>query len=251
MLRLMVSVLALAGWLAGCGSNSGSPAMAPIDQVIGGYWEGVDDQGALLTVLASDDGAFHYFSDSGAQGTGTATVNSRSVSIDMMLAAPLGATLSDGSATADCTATGRLFQRFEFDLTLSCTTDMGATLDSTVTLTFNSVFDLDSSLATVAANYDANGVVLTLMSDGTMFEQDPNTGCVLNGQITPLDPRFNMYDLAFTFASCTGADAKLNGVDFTGLAIYDDTQTPNVLFGGVTGVVDGELTAVAISVPRS
>jgi len=250
MLRLLVSVLALAGWLAGCGSNSGSPAMAPIDQVVGGYWEGVDDQGASIVVLATDDGVVHYFSDSGAQGTGTATVNSRMVSVEMTLAAPLGSTLSDGSATADCTGTGRVFQRLQFDLTLSCMTDMGGTLDSTIPLEFNHVFDLDGALATVAGQYDASGVVLNIDGNGVMDEQDPSTGCVLNGQIAVVDPRFDIYDIAFTFGNCTGADAKLNGVDFTGLAAYDDTQTPNVLFGGLTGVVDGVLTAAAVSVPR-
>ena len=83
-----------------------------------------------------------------------------------------------------------------------------------------------------------------------MFEQIPGTGCIISGQVTIIDSRFNAYDLFMTFSNCVGDFAFRNGVTFTGLAILDNTVTPELLGIGMTGEVEGVIVSVAVTLPR-
>jgi hypothetical protein len=105
----------------------------------------------------------------------------------------------------------------------------------TFTLTYDPLYDRDSSLATIAGNYrEPNGTVVTVDANGNIFSQDATTGCVLNGRASVIDSRYNAYHVEYTFASCTGQLTALNGVTFTGLATLDNTTPPEQAIVAVT-----------------
>lgn len=84
-------------------------------------------------------------------------------------------------------------------------------------LNFDTVYNLTSSLATLAGNwtYTANGFSLTaaIAPDGTFTAIDSNN-CTYAGAFSLIDPNFNAYGDSYTRA-CAGVS-----VAFTGLAAY-------------------------------
>jgi hypothetical protein len=58
---------------------------------------------------------------------------------------------------------------------------------------------------------------------------------VLNGTISTSDSTHNVYEVSYTLASCTGSAQVLSGVQFSGLASLDNTQSPAQLTIAVTG----------------
>lgn len=106
-------------------------------------------------------------------------------------------------------------------------------------------------MSIIAGNYDDDGVVFNINANGVIFEQDPTTSCVLNGQVTIIDSNFNAYDVSLSVSNCTGAEAILNGSTFTGLAVLDSTAPPpDELVIAVTGAVSGVTFAVILSINR-
>jgi len=67
-----------------------------------------------------------------------------------------------------------------------------------------------------------------------MTSQSANNGCVLNGTISTSDTAHDVYEVAYTFGSCTGNYTVLNGVQFTGLA-YLNASSPAQLTLAVAG----------------
>lgn len=79
-----------------------------------------------------------------------------------------------------------------------------------------------ASIASISGNYaDANsGAVLTVSDDGSVFSQDSETGCVLNGQVSTSesDPTIAVFE--FVYANCT--DDKPSEQRARGLAVLVD-----------------------------
>lgn len=112
-------------------------------------------------------------------------------------------------------------------------------------LQYDVLYERDSSLATVAGNYDdGSGSVLNISGDGTVFEQDPSSGCVISGLVSIIDAAYNMYDIALEFSNCVGEFAFVNGSSFTGMAALDNTSTPEGLIIAVTGDVSGDTASL-------
>lgn len=77
--------------------------------------------------------------------------------------------------------------------------------------------------------------------------QDADTGCVINGQVSIIDERFNAYRAQYTYVNCTGQYAALNGRQFRGLASLDNTVTPErVVLGAVTSSGSPTLAVVFV-----
>ena len=55
------------------------------------------------------------------------------------------------------------------------------------------------------------------------------SGCTYTGQISVINPSYNLYSVSITASGCTGNYAVLNGLTEQGLATVDSTVTPNVL----------------------
>ncbi len=234
--------------LFGCGEG-GSFAPAA-NQALGGIWEGTDSDGTEIVALSTDSGRFHWLAETGDQGFGTGSVSGSAVTLNYTLVAPLDFTLFDGSASATCSGTGTIQERQTLAVTVDCTTSLGGTLSTSASLTYNSLFDRDSALSVIAGNYEDEGLVFNINADGVIFEQDPIFGCVLGGKVTIIDPNFNAYDVSLSVSNCVGQASILNGSTFTGLAILDNTESPEVLFAGLTGTVAGVTFAIVFALDR-
>lgn len=116
--------------------------------------------------------------------------------------------------------------------TFTCVAGM---VNAGISLTFNGLYYLPSSLATISGTYKdlATGTVLTINTDGTVFAQDATTGCVINGTVSIINPSYNVYGIEVSYANCTGSLTTLNGATLAGFAALDNTNSPEQLLAGV------------------
>ena len=233
--------------LTACGNSGGnaapnnSPPPPPppaADATPGGIWAGVDTGGVDIIALVTESGRFQYVNEFFDQGTGNLAVSSgNAISSSFQLVTALGATFDDGTTLADCTLSGTLVERQSMEISTDCTTTAGHQTQSTATLTYNALYERDSALTVIAGNYDDDGLVLNIDSNGVIFEQDPSSGCITDGQISVIDPDYNAYDVEFGFSNCSGPNAILNGTNFVGMATLDNTVVPETLIIAATGEV--------------
>jgi hypothetical protein len=122
-----------------------------------------------------------------------------------------------------------------------------------LSLSFNSLYNTASSLATISGNYTdpSSGDVIAINSNGAITWQDPATGCVGNGTVSIIDATYNAYRVQFDYANCTGQAAVLNGVQFSGLASLNTTASPQQAVAGVTGQAGGVTYSIVITLNRS
>ena len=253
LLRYGLLYLLFAVFLAACGGGGGGGGgpPPPVDQAIGGIWEGTDSGGTVIIALVTESGQLHWLAETGEQGFGTGSVNGSAATFNYTLVSTLGFTFPDGSTSATCTGSGTIQQRQTLAVAGTCTTTLGTVSSDSASFVYNSLYDLDSALSVVAGNYDDEGLVFNVNANGVIFEQEPITGCVTNGQITIIDPNFNAYDVSMSFSSCVAPFDLLNGSTFTGLAVYDNTAPPpDELVIGVTGAVLGVTFAIPIALDR-
>lgn len=245
--------------LAGCGGGggvgdfdlAGGLNITFPDQAFGGIWTGTDDNGLEILALTTETGRLHWIApETGEQGFGTGTVSALHADVEYTYVAPLGFTLEDGSTSASCAGGGIISERVSLWVNAGCTTESGSTFNNTATLDYDALYDRDSSLALVAGNYDDFGLVVNVTANGEVFEQDPATGCVVNGQIDIIDSRFNAYDVSITYSNCEGAVANLNGATFSGLGILDNSAVPETAIFALTGVVDNVIYSVIYELTR-
>lgn len=258
MKQLSIALCALA--IAACGGGGSSadsnaplppppPPPQPVtDALPGGVWTGVDSDGDEIFALVTETGRFHFIDDFFNQGVGTLSVsNGNDVAGNFQLITELGLTFADGTTLADCTLSGTIAERQSMTVSVSCTTTAGLQDQFTATLAYDGLYDRDSSLATISGTYDdGSGAGINIAADGSIFEQDPISGCVINGQVTIIDSAFNAYDIEFGFSACTGQGAVLNGTSFVGIGLLDNTVAPEVLMVGTTGDVAGTLVSVVL-----
>ena len=237
--------------LHGCGGGGGDspPPFVPppvVNQSPGGIWLGVDSIGQDIVALVTETGRFHFIADLSSQGSGILSVsNGNDVNGNFDLVTELGFVFPDGTTLANCTLSGTVNERQTLTVTVNCTTTAGLQTQTTVALSYEPLYDRDSSLATIAGMFDdGSGVVTIIAADGTIFEQDPVSGCVLNGQVSIINTAFNAYDFEFGISNCTGLFAVLNGATFVGIGVLDNTVNPELLVVGLTGVVSGVLISI-------
>lgn len=219
------------------------PASPPAGQAIGGIWRGIDTNAVNILALSTEDGRIHFIYDNGQQGFGIATVDDTAVTIEYTLVTTLTSILADGSRSAQCVSTGTIQERQSITMTTECGTTRGTKSTSSALLTYNNLYDRDSSLAAIAGTYNDFGSILTIDSNGILFEQDPLTGCVFNGQLSIIDASYNAYELIMDISACGDANRILNGATFSGIAMLDDTGNPETLIAGLTGDVAGAIVA--------
>jgi hypothetical protein len=211
----------------------GPPDIPPVttDVPVGGWWMGTtmlttgQQEKLELLALVAEDGRAYFLQQDGVMFWGTLQSSRDRVTSTLVGAGLLGTPLWDGSASGTGTVSGTIWERSTIVGTQDFTTTAGGRTVSSLALTYQSMYDDNSSLATIAGNYaDALGLsggVLNIASNGTLFLQDPASGCVINGQVSIINAAYNAYGIRFSYSSCTGLDSALNGVTFTGLAGYD------------------------------
>jgi hypothetical protein len=270
--------------LAACGGGGGGGSTASdpggttpppvVNQSPGGIWQTQYVQASGPTAgdtikglaIVDETGSF-FFADRDQNnscvtlGFGQATVTGSSISGNVDEAAATYAlapgvntncAFPDGSTSGTGTISGTVTQRSSMAITDSGTTSNGTSLGTeTHTWTFNSLYDNSSSLATVSANYWDGSNTFSVNGNGAIFEQDPASGCVINGQISIINAQYNAYSLSLSFSNCAGTAAAANGRTLTGLATLDTTVSPAQLdFGVSTSVNGGGFIVIVDSLPH-
>lgn len=233
-------VLAVGGVVAACGgggggSNTNTPAPPVAAVSPGGIWEGTDSvTGLNLLGLVSESGEFHFIRGDNVQFVGTATMTGSAISASYEAFTQVGTVFPDGTTHGTGTLSGTVQQRTSITGTSQARTDSGAVSNGTVNLRFNAVYNRPSSLATIAGNFrePTSGAIVSISSNGTAFSQDATTGCVLNGTVSIINATYNAYRVQWTYSSCRGTAASLNGVTFRGLGTLDNTSAPEALVLG-------------------
>jgi len=266
----VVLSLVVVGSLSGCGGGGGGAGSAPAptlqstNQSPGGFWTtqytltAGPNTGDTVNAFAvvTENGQFYYAATDQTTGCVVEAVfgqlsvsgNSISGSFDGDTPPSLNTPCAYPVVPETGTISGTISQRSEMTLALAGNaSNLGPN-----TFTFSSEYNEPSSLATIAGNYTDNGGsnTLSINADGVIFEQDPTTGCVTNGQVSVIDAQYNVYSMSLTFDNCTGTSADLNGVTLTGFASLDHRLSPAVLSYGLSTSVDGVPIVVVHANPK-
>jgi len=247
-------------WLAACNSGddgaggSVPPPLSPPPpatmQSPGGIWTGTRPNGTDIIVLISETSEMRIVDAFGNQGFGQVVVsNQTDIASDYLLAPPFGGSLIDGSDSGSCMLNGIVQERQSIDYEVECMTALGGVFGGTILLTYDPVYDMDSSLARVAGMYDMQGDVLTVDVNGALFVQNSQTGCVANGQVALLDIEWNLYDVSMTTENCQGSSAPLNGANWEGLATILIAPGAEAVLVGLTAGVDGLPVSLILALP--
>lgn len=235
----VVSVLLSACGGGGDGSGGATANPAPTNASPGGVWVRSAAPGVPgITGLVTETGEFHFLRDDGVQFFGTLSTSGNSVSGSLTGVTPIGFVFPGGSTTGTGTFSGTVQARTSLTGTVNFTTS-GTTDVSNISYTFDPIYNRTSSLATIAGNYrdPSTNAVVNVNSNGVIFSQDAVTGCVINGTVSIINSSYNAYRVEYTFSSCRGLQANLNGTTARGLGAIDNTVAPEQV---IIGVVNGQ-----------
>ena len=264
MLRGFLPIPALLLVVSGCGGGGslpipdvGSPGPPdppdpPTEEASpGGVWQGTSSLGFAVVGLVTESGQFHFIQGDGAQLVGRLSTPDEELSANFVGYVPFGEKFDDGSTTGVGTLSGNLDERSSISADIDFTTSRGDSSHSTIELSYDPIYERDSSLESVAGNYldTEKNVVVNVNSDGELFSQDPESHCIINGTVSVIDPAFNLYRVEYTFSNCNGKEKDLNGATAEGLATLDDTRSPAALIMGVEVAAAGHASAGVF--PRS
>jgi hypothetical protein len=252
-----LTLTALVILLASCGGGGGYGGFSnptSMNALPGGIWRGTESVSGLQVVgLVDEAGDFHFVRSDNVQYVGTASVSINSVTANFDGYTQAGTTFPDGSTRGTGSVSGTIQARTTLTLMYQFRTLAGTVSNGTLNLTFDVLYNRVSSLTTISGNFTnpQNGVVVTVSSNGSVFSQDPTSGCVLNGTVTIINAAYNAYRVDFSYASCTGQTAFLNGLQFSGLGTLDNTVTPERAIIGVTAQSGGSKYSLVYSLNRS
>jgi hypothetical protein len=230
------SLLILLTGCTGVGGDTGSSTTT--NQSAVGIWSGSDSvTGLAVTAIVNSSGDAEFLRSDGAQFAGTAQVSGSSLAVAVDGYSNFTTTFSDGTTTGVGTISGTVTTSTTMTVNLSFTTSGDTTITGTWTLSYDSLSTLASSLAAVNANYTdgTTGATVSIDGLGDVNSQDATTGCVMNGTISTSDTAYDIYQVNFTYKSCTGNYAVLNDVEMSGLAVLDTGVSPQQLVIAVTG----------------
>jgi hypothetical protein len=252
----LVIALCLTMSLLACGGGGGSTTapMPTPNASPGGIWMGTESVSGLSDEgIVDEAGQFHFIRSDGVQYVGTATTTGNSISANFDGYAPINTAFGDGSTHGTGTLSGTIVARTSISVTIQFETDAGTSSSQTLALTFSSLYDVASSLATISGNYTdpSTGDVISVSSGGDVSWQDAASGCVGNGTVSIINASYNAYGVQFTYSNCTGAAAALNGVQFTGLGTLDNAVSPEQFLVGVNGAAGATTYAAVLGLNRN
>jgi len=230
----------------GSGSVSNSSAT--------GVWSGSDSISGLgVTAVIDSGGQATFIRTDGVQFTGSVQVSGATLAAQVDGYSNFPASFSDGSTYGIGTLDGTVTTGATLTATLTFTTNKNTSIPGNWSLTFEAFSNNGSSTSDISANYTdtTTGAILSITTTGVMSSQDPNTGCVLNGSVSTSDSTRAIYQVAYSYGSCTGNYAVLNGVQFTGLATLNSNASPTQLTMAVTGASSSNKYAIVSNLAGS
>jgi hypothetical protein len=260
-MRMFLMALAMPVLLAvgACGGGGGDPPATTPRPSVGGLWA-VNTTQVQGRVLVTEDGRFfgssvnlanncvvlNYGSvvTNGNAFTGTATGAIATVSVGAPIA---DCTFPDGTLSATTSLSGSFVPQTSITVTSTATSSLGLSLGTqTSSLQFDPLYNVPSSLTAIAGTWNGpTGNTLTIGSTGAFSAIDATTGCVLSGQVSIIDTRYNAYAASGGYSSCGAAASSLNGGTVRALMLIDSTSVPTrLVIGQETTLVSGTRVVV-------
>jgi hypothetical protein len=222
----------------GCGG--GGPGGSPVQGASpGGIWRGAETaSGLAITGLVDENGSADFIRADNAQFVGQITTTDNTLSGSGEAFAQTNSVFPDGSTHGQWRVSGSIQERQAITSQLTFTTDNGTTTQGTLDLVFDPLYDQPSSLADVSGGYLPPGGGFLLSIDTTGAMQMSDLICQTTGQITPIDPKYNLYQVSMT-STCdpTGTSSA------SGLATLDNSLSPTQLLIGLTSPDSGSVNA--------
>ena len=217
--------------LAACGGGGGGGSVAPppppppppANDSPGGLWGGnmSFDGGDTVPVvgIVTETGEYRFIGLDGQQVFGDLTVTGSTLAGTGSWVLPPDTTTAGGSEFGETVLSGTVQERASISGNFTSTGNLGDTFTGSVSLVYDEDYERPSSLAIIAGTYTAGNEALAIDTQGEVFIQAADSGCVGNGSVAVLDSRYAVYGVSFELESCTGEQANLNGQAFSGLAI--------------------------------
>jgi hypothetical protein len=249
-LSRIVTVTTLALAMVSCGGNglsSSSTSTTITNASAAGIWVGTDSaSGLALTGIINAAGLADFIRSDGTQYIGTVQVSGTALAVALDVYTQFGTQFADGSTYAVGTLNATLSTADSISGSVAFTTSANSTVDSTWSLTFSTLYNNASSLSVISGNYsDAStgdpldGATVSISGSGALTAQSATTGCVMNGQISTANTSNDAYEVSYTLENCTGANAVLNGIELSGLAVLNSSVSPVQIVLGAKGQSSG------------
>jgi hypothetical protein len=247
----LLAVLLLAGcdndhnWPPAGSSQIPDPDPDPTAASRAGIWQGTLTENSVVTnditclITADDELACLLFDPVDATlaggANGSLTVSGMDVTGSGVAYSTPGYTLPDDSTAGAFTITGGTVVA---GVSLQLDVSVGAAA-AAVSFAYDALHERGSSLAAVAGTYDQffiddDPTSFSIDAAGTLFAQT-SLGCVGNGQVSLIDPSFNIYDVEITMSNCPDLDGVYQGLGTTS----DLLATDDVFQLAVATATDG------------
>jgi len=217
---IMLSMAMIAcGGGGGDGGGSSSPSLST--QSIAGIWEGtltstvVHQQYSVIGIISESGTARFVNATWGAQYSATVDTNGNSFSANTTAYAPFGGWFPNGSTVGAVTLSGTFTTKGSIVGTYSGVGDSGS-----YSLRYNSLYEMPSSLPTIAGTWSApiytDTETLTIDLNGDITGSS-TTGCTFAGHVSIIDSAYNAYEITIVIDHC----GQENGT-YSGLATITD-----------------------------
>lgn len=232
---------AVAALLAtGCNSMTDDTANTTTQSATG-VWSGTDSVTGLgVTAIINSVGQAVFIRSDGIQFTGAAQVSAGTLAVTVDGYPDFSSTFSDGSDYGIGTLSGTVTSGASLAGSLSFTTNANSPITGNWSLTYEALSNTASSTTAISGNYTdgVTGTTLSISTTGGMSGQNGSNSCTLTGSVSTADSTHNVYEVAYSYAGCTGTYAAVNGVQFTGLATLNSNVSPALLIMTATGTSD-------------
>jgi len=223
-------------------SKTTTPATTSTAGSAAGIWTGTDSANGLqLTGLINVNGQADFIRSDGIQLVGTASVSGTTLNIPLNGYPQFALQFRDGSTSGTGTFTGTVNSDSTISGALQFTTASNTAITGNWSLTFNSLYNTASSLATISGTYTGgpplvssgsdplSGSSVTISTSGVLYAQGATNACVANGTLAVTNASYNLYEVSYSLANCSGSYAVLNGVQFTGMAELNSLSPKKLL----------------------
>jgi len=248
--RRLWSSLLPALMLSGCNGSgsdltdsSSSSSGTSSNQSAAGLWTGTDsNSGLALTGIVNAAGSADFIRSDGVQYVGTVQIAGSSLVATLDGYTQFDTQFSDGSISGVGSLNATVSTGSSISGTLSFTTSGNTASSSSWTLSYDALYTDGSSLSAISGNYSdsstddpSSGATVSISGAGVLSAQNSSDDCVLNGQVTAPDTSYDLYQVSYSLSNCSGAEAVLNGIEFTGFAILNTGVSPQQVVIGVSG----------------
>lgn len=259
--------------LSGCGGGGGGGSTAT-QQSAAGVWQasttvasGANAGDTIQSmVLVAPNGQYYTAAKNQTNGCASVGFGQANVNGSAISGSGIGAVVTytnipgvsvncsfpDGSTSGTVNFTGTVSTGQSLTITSTGITSAGTTIPaSTDTSQWSSLNAISPSISELAGNYQTStGSVISISQTGAVSGTDSTTGCSLNGMISASDATHNIYYFSAQNSGCSSTYSSMNGATWNGLASFNSSTNPNLLYLGASAKVSNVSLVIAQSLVK-